>query len=132
MTIYSVHIREKGSKPDLRIVPDGFSWGAALFGFVWAFYIGAWDLGLLLILVQTAAGTAITALIPDPGAQGVAQVGLAILIGFMANEMRRTLLMLRGMNERGVVTGSNIEDAERRYFDNHPDLTVRLLMGSRL
>lgn len=111
----------------MAVVPDGFSWGAAVFGFLWALYIGAWDLALLLFVIQVASEALISFLIADATAQGVAQLGVAVAIGFSAHELRRLVLDWRGLREAGVVTGNNRESAERRYFDTHPTITARLL-----
>lgn len=127
MTIYSVHMRATPAKPDLAVIQDGFSWGAAVFGFAWALYIGAWDAALVLFVVQALAGAAIPALIDNVAAQGMVQLGLAAAIGFGAGELRRVLLALRGLDEVGVVTGDSPDGAERRYLDAHPALTQRLL-----
>lgn len=131
MSIYSVHIRDRGKKSDLAVIPDGFSWGAAVFGFVWALYIGAWDTALVLFVLQAITGALIPLLIADTAAQGMAQLGVAAAIGFGANELRRGLLALRGMNEVGLVTGASSEDAERRYLDDHPNVTSYLLEVAR-
>jgi len=112
---------------DLAVIQDGFSWGAAAFGFVWALYIGAWDLALALVVIQALAGMLIPALIVDAAVQSFAHVGVAITIGFGASELRRVLLEFCGLNEVGVVSGESIEAAERRYLDTHPDVTARLL-----
>ena len=131
MSIYSVHLRDNGKKSDLAVVPDGFSWGAAAFGFAWALYIGAWDAALMLFGLQMLASAFIPLLVFDPGAQGAVQLGLALVVGFGANELRRALLALRGLHEVGVATGISAEDAERRYFDDHPDVTAYLLETAR-
>ena len=131
MTIFSVHIRDSGAKSDLAVIPDSFSWGAAVFGFLWALYIGAWDLALVLFVVQMATGAAIPLLLDNVAAQGMAQMGVAVAIGFGAGEVRRALLALRGLIEAGVVVGANAEDAERRYLDSHPEVTMHLLGAGR-
>ena len=131
MAMYSVHIREtdgtSGRAPNVVFVPDRFSVTAMVFGFLWALWIGAWDVALVLFAVQMAAGALIPVFVPGEAAQAVAQAGLAVAIGFVAFELRRMLLALRGYGERGVVSGSDDEEAERRYFDTHPDLTARML-----
>jgi len=127
MSIYSVHLREQGSKPDLAVIPDGFSWGAAAFGFVWALYIGAWDLALVLLVIQSVTGAVIPLLIDNAAAQGMAHVGVSVAIGFSVHELRRVLMHLRGLHECGVVSGESTMDAERRFLDTHPDITQRLL-----
>lgn len=127
MTTYSVHILDRGSKTDLAVVPDRFSWGAAVFGFLWAAYIGAWDLAAALFALQLAVGLAVPALSFGETAQGFIQLGVAIAIGFSAFELRRALLAWRGYEERDTVTGDSAEDAERRYFDTHPAVTAQML-----
>jgi len=127
MSIYSVHILDTDSTSDLAVIPDGFSWGAAAFGFVWALYIGAWDVALVLGVIQLLAGALIPTLVIDAAAQSIAHAGVAIIIGFSASELRRVLLGFRGLSEVGVVTGESVEAAERRYLDTHPDVTARLL-----
>lgn len=110
------------------LVRDGFSWGAALFGFLWALYIGAWDAALALLAVQVAAGALLPWLLADPAQLGLAQAGVAIATGFAAGELRRALLGLRGFREHGVVHAQEREDAERRYLDAHPGV-ARMLLG---
>ncbi|MFC1674129.1 DUF2628 domain-containing protein [Pseudomonadota bacterium] len=129
MSVYSVHIRESGNRPDMALVKDGFSWPAAVFGFVWAFVVGAWELGIALVIFQTAMGALIGLAFEDPAAQGVAQIGLAILIGLVANELRRLSLEWRGLREAGTVVADSRDSAERRYLDANPFLTARLLAG---
>ena len=109
------------------LVKDGFSWPAAVFGFVWAFFVGAWELGFALLLVQGVVGVLIGLISADPAAQAVMQGGLAVIIGMSANELRRMSLEWRGMYEAGSVVGHDVESAERRYLDANPFLTMRLL-----
>lgn len=131
MAMYSVHIREKeGRAPEVVFVPERFSFAAMIFGFLWALWIGAWGVALVLFTVQMAASALIPALVPGEAVQGIAQLGLAVLIGFGAFELRRALLDLRGYTELGVVSGTTPEAAERRYFDTHPDLTARMLAAA--
>ncbi|HEY9078614.1 DUF2628 domain-containing protein [Magnetovibrio sp.] len=127
MTVYSVHVRDTGLKPNLALVKDGFSWPAAVFGFIWALVIGAWDVALVLFAIQLAAGILAPLLILDPTAQSVVQVGVSVVIGLIANELRRWSLDRRGMFEDAVVTAHDKEEAERRYLDANPYMTSKLL-----
>lgn len=127
MAIYTVHIRASGPKPNLAVVKDGFSLWAAVFGFVWALFIGAWDVAIALFIIQSAATALIPLLIHDPQVQGFAQFGMAVAVGFAANELRRVLLSWRGFEETSVAIAPDVEQAERRYFDTHPDVTIRML-----
>jgi len=127
MTVYSVHVRDTGLKPNLALVKDGFSWPAAVFGFIWALVIGAWDVALVLLGVQIVAGVLVPLLIGDPTSQTVVQLGVSVVIGLIANELRRWSLDRRGMFEDGVVTAHDKEEAERRYLDANPYMTSKLL-----
>ena len=127
MTVFTVHINERADKPDLVLVKDGFSWPAAVFGFIWALVIGAPLLALALLLVQVAVSALLPMWIENAEALGMAQLGSAVVIGLIANEARRWFLSFRGLTEAGVVTGPDKDQAERRYFDAHPDVTARLL-----
>lgn len=127
MSVYTVHVRDTGLKPTLALVKDGFSWPAAIFGFLWALVIGAWDVALMLIVLQIGIGTALPFVVADPTAQGVVQIGLAIVIGLIANELRRWSLTRRGLHEDAVVSAHDKEEAERRYLDANPYMTTKLL-----
>jgi len=127
MTVYSVHVRDTGLKPNLALVKDGFSWPGAIFGFIWALVIGAWDVALVLFGVQLVAGVAVPLLIGDPTSQTVVQLGVSVVIGLIANELRRWSLDRRGMYEDAVVTAHDKEEAERRYLDANPYMTSKLL-----
>jgi len=127
MTVYSVHVRDTGLKPNLALVKDGFSWPAAIFGFIWALVIGAWDVALVLLGVQIVAGVLAPLLIGDPTSQTVVQLGVSVVIGLIANELRRWSLDRRGMYEDAVVTAHDKEEAERRYLDANPYMTSKLL-----
>lgn len=127
MTVYSVHVRDTGLKPNLALVKDGFSWPAAIFGFIWALVVGAWDVALVLLAVQLVAGAAVPVLIGDATAQTVVQLGVSVVIGLIANELRRWSLDRRGLFEDAVVTAHDKEEAERRYLDANPYMTSKLL-----
>jgi len=129
MTVYTVHISDSATKPDLVLIKDGFSWPAAVFGFLWALVVGAWALALALFVVQLGLSALLPLVIENSEALGVAQLGGAIVIGLIANEARRWFLTWRGLHEAGVVTGADKDQAERRFLDAHPDVTARLLGG---
>ena len=127
MSTFTVHVRDTGTQPTLAVVKDGFSWPAAVFGFIWALVVGAWEVALLLFGIQVAVGVVLELLISDPSAQAVVQIGMAVVIGLIANELRRWHLEKRGLYEDAVVTANNKEEAERRYLDANPYMTAKLL-----
>ena len=130
MTVFTVHLQETATEYNLILVKDGFSFMAAVFGFIWALVVGAWQLALALLLLQLALSAILPSLIENMVALGVVQFGAAVLIGMIANEGRRLVLSWRGFDEIGVVTGFNKVDAERRFLDTHPYVTTQLLESS--
>lgn len=127
MSVFTVHVRDTGLKPDLALVKDGFSWPAAIFGILWALVVGAWEIALVLLAVQVAVGLALPMVLSDPAAQSVVQLGVSVIVGLVANELRRWVLARRGLMEDAVVTAANKEEAERRYLDANPYMTAKLL-----
>ncbi len=127
MSVFTVHVRDTGLRPTMALVKDGFSWPAAVFGFIWALVIGAWDVAFALFVLQMTIGMAVGFLIESPDVQMVIQIGLAVVIGLIANELRRWSLDRRGLHEDAVVTAHDKEEAERRYLDANPYMTAKLL-----
>ncbi|MBL4693420.1 MAG: DUF2628 domain-containing protein [Magnetovibrio sp.] len=130
MAVFTVHMRETPASLDLVLVKDGFSVWAALFSFLWAFCVGAWELALAFIVFQVVMGAVLPILFENLASLAMVQMGLAILMGLVANEGRRVFLTRRGCGEVGVVTGPNKIEAERRFLDTHPDLAAALLGAS--
>ncbi|PCI39349.1 MAG: hypothetical protein COB46_08990 [Rhodospirillaceae bacterium] len=127
MTVFTAHLQDSATDYNLILIKDGFSFPAAIFGFIWALVIGAWELALALLVFQLALSAALPLLIEDAAALGVVQFGAAVLVGFVANEGRRMVLSRREFDEIGVVTGHNKLGAERRFLDAHPYVTTQLL-----
>lgn len=123
MSIYTVHeppSRAGAAAADVErfaFVRDGFSWWAFLFAPLWMLRHRMW---LVLIGYVVIAG-AIEVPVKLSGAPGFAAsiIGLllGLLVGLEAGTLRRFTLNRRGWKNLGVVSGDDIEDAERRFFD---------------
>lgn len=127
MTVFTVHVQDSAADYKLILIKDGFSFSAAFFGFIWALVVGAWELALVLLVFHLALSAALPSLIENSQVLAVVQFGAVVLVGFVANEGRRMVLSRRGFEEIGVVTGHNKIDAERRFLDAHPYITIQLL-----
>lgn len=98
-------------------VRDGFSWWAFLLTPLWMLRHRLW-LALTIYLVLAAAidaglrvlGASVFMLI-------VAGVLISLLAGLEAATLRRLKLSRRHWRNIGVVSGENLEHAERRFFD---------------
>ena len=53
------------------------------------------------------------------------QIGVSVLFGCLANDLRRRDLQKKGFAEADVVVARNLTSAEQRYFDLNPGLVGR-------
>jgi hypothetical protein len=123
MSVYTVHEppRRAGTAATdverFAFVRDGFSWWAFLFAPLWMLRHRMW---LVLIGYVVVAG-AIEAPVKLSGAPGLTAsvIGLllGLLVGLEAGTLRRFTLNRRGWKNLGVVSGDDLEGAERRFFD---------------
>jgi hypothetical protein len=123
MSVYTVHeppLRAGAAASDVErfaFVRDGFSWWAFLFAPLWMLRHRMW---LVLIGYVVIVG-AIEIPVKLSGAPSLAAsligILLGLLVGFEASTLRRFTLSRRGWKNLGVVSGADVEDAERRFFD---------------
>jgi Protein of unknown function (DUF2628) len=122
MAVYTVHqppARRADPRPDAErivFVRDGFSFWAFLIGPLWMLWHRMWLVLLGYVVVLAGIDAALSWL----GASGAAisAVGLLIglLVGLEASTLRRLSLWRRGFHNVGIVSGTDREDAERRFF----------------
>lgn len=98
-------------------IRDGFSWGAFLFGPLWMLYRRLWLVLLAYVVVLAAVYFGLRAAGVGPDSRMLVGILIALLIGFEAPTLRRFTLVRRGWRELATVTGDDIEEAERRFFD---------------
>ncbi|MHA1597446.1 MAG: DUF2628 domain-containing protein [Alphaproteobacteria bacterium] len=117
--LYSVHLGQDGG--EMKLVREGFSWPAFLLAVPWALWHRMWWLALLFVVAQGLLGGAAVLFGLNEAGQSAAALGLAVLIGFAADELRRNHLATRGYTFEDIVVAENIEMAERRVLDSRPD-----------
>ncbi len=123
MSVYTVHeppLRAAEALPNperFAFVRDGFSWWAFLVSALWMLWHRMW----LVLVIYLAVVVGVEAALRHVGASGVvvAVVGLVIsfLVGIEAGTLRRFTLARRGWKNVAVVSGDDVEEAERRFFD---------------
>jgi Protein of unknown function (DUF2628) len=134
MSVYTVHeppLRAGGASADperLVFVRDGFYFWAFLLTALWMLWHRLWL--VLLIYVVVAVGLDFAMYYAGVPSAGVAVVELLIslLVGIEAGTLRRFTLARRGWNNIGVVSGDDVENAERRFYDGW----VRSAAGKRV
>lgn len=116
MTLYSVFERSNEIAP--AVVPEKFSWLAALLPPVYALVHGLW-LGLVLYVVAVVA-LGVAGLWIGFEAGFWLYVLLALLIGFEAPAFRRRKLVARGWTWRADVVAGAEDLAQRDWLRRQP------------
>lgn len=114
MTSYTAHTRH--DRPPV-LVPDRWSWGAALFGPLWLAAHRAWLPAGLFAAVVLVAGVAL-----PPGWVGLFALGTGILSGLMARDALRWSLDRRGYDLVHVLVARDEEGALARLLHARADL----------
>ena len=116
MTIYSVFDRPDELAP--AVVPEKFSWFAALLPPVHALVHGLW-FGLVLYVAAVII-LGFSSLWIGAGAVFWLYVLLAIYIGFEASAMRRARLQARGWTWRTDIVAAGEDLAQRAWLTTRP------------
>jgi hypothetical protein len=129
MRIYTVHVRTPAERldRDVQLVKEGFSWPAFFFSVVWALWSGLWLAAAVFLAIEILWMTAFQWLGLPPLIDAVISLGLAVAIGFVANDLKRATLFRRGYAEIGVVAGTDRDAALQRFFDQHGQLVQGLV-----
>ncbi len=117
MRIYTVHLEAGGAPPEALLIKEGFSWPAFVFSPLWALWHGMWGVALLLVGIMAGLGLVLVLAGPSEAVHGSAGLGLAVIIGGLANDLRRRHFEKRGFTERSVVVAGNREAALYRYLE---------------
>jgi hypothetical protein len=123
MRVYSVHeppLRGLDPLPDAErfvFVRDGFSFRAFLFAPLWMLWYRMWLVLVGYVVLSAVVETALVAVGASPTDVVVVALLIALLIGLEASTLRRFTLSRRGWKNVGVISGDNLEDAERRFFE---------------
>ena len=130
MRLYTLHVPaiEPGrvlpnagrlSRQMAAVVPikEGFCWPAFFFSLFWTLWHRLW----LVTVGLVAANLLISVLASQIGANEAVIItvsfSIALLLGFMGNDFRRSKLEKHGFTERGLVLGHTAEAAMRRYLE---------------
>ncbi|WP_284947647.1 DUF2628 domain-containing protein [Acidisoma cladoniae] len=118
MRIYTAHTRPDRAP---RLVREGFSLGAFLFGPIWLLAHRAWlaaVLDIAAIVVLLALGRAL----PGSAIPAVLMLGLAALTGWNGRDLCRWSLSRRGFTTSYVIAARNADAAFARLLTRDPAL----------
>ncbi len=103
-----------------RAVKEGFSWPAFFLSFVWALWHRLWLMAGALIAIELAAGFAANAVGLDVVTESAISLGIALIVGWVANDLLRERLEHHGLAMGGVVLADSGEEAVNRFFGEAP------------
>lgn len=118
---------------ELRFIKDGFSWLTAFLP-----PLGLAAKGLWIPLIAFLAGIGLvtwllSAMGADPSWTGLVVTAIGLYLGFEVSTIERAMLDRAGWHMLGTVTGRNIADCERRFFEtwlpDQPVITVNRTSG---
>jgi hypothetical protein len=102
------------------LVREGFAWGALFLGPFWLAAHRAW----IAAAISLAAYVLIVALAPRP-ADMILAAGLALILGFTGQDLRRWALEFRGYLLVHVFAARDRDDAFMRLLVHRPDVAAR-------
>jgi hypothetical protein len=124
LRVYTVH-ESKDPPSDrldraeaLRFVRDGFSWGAAIFAPLWLLLRGFWLALIIYLVLAVGLVIGLQAFGVRDEIQTLIVLALHVLIGFEADTIERWTLKRRGWEMVGTVSGRDVVECERRFFDS--------------
>ena len=122
MPVYTVHApianhADIAATDRFAFVRDGFHFWAALLGPVWLVWHRLWLALIGWIIVAIAIDVGMARLGAGGTAIFLANVLIALLMGFEASSIRRWTLSRRNWRQLDIVVAGNEETAERRFFD---------------
>jgi Protein of unknown function (DUF2628) len=126
MRVWTVHVPPipatgTAGRPPRRapvLVPEGFSWGAFLFGPIWLLLRRLWLTALLWLVVAVAA-----VLLARLGGLAVL-LALQFLLGCHARDLQRRALDRRGYDQAHLVAERDEDRAMARLLAARPELAV--------
>ncbi len=106
------------------MVLEGFSWGAAFFGWVWLLFHRAWVPAALMFAVSLL-------LLRASGALNSAAPGLALFVlqGMFGRDLVRWSLAMRGYQPGPPVVAANQDGALARLLTERAELTNGLALA---
>jgi len=122
MSVYTVH--QAPTRADTAsaaerfvFVRDSFSWWAFSLAPLWMLRHRLWLVLLGYVVVTGAIEFALVRLGASRTAIVIVGLLISLLVGLEASTLRRLALRRRGWSNVAIISGKDLEEAERRFFD---------------
>lgn len=114
---------------ELRFIKDGFSWLTALVPPLGLAAKGLWLPFVIFCVAIGLVSALISALGADASWTGLVLTAVGLYLGFEVSTIERAMLDRAGWRMLGTVSGRNIAECERRFFESwlpdQPVITVK-------
>ena len=130
MKFYTLHVpaietgsvlpdRDRLHRQMAAVVPvkEGFCWPAFFFSVFWTLWHRLWLVALGLVAANLVISVLIFQIGSDEAVIIVVSYSIALMLGFMGNDFRRSKLEKHGFTERGLVIDRTAEAAVRQYLE---------------
>jgi hypothetical protein len=124
MIVYTVHEPQKPGQTvqaraeNIVFVREGFTLWGFLFGPLWLLYNRLWfEFVAALLLAGSVAAGLVEAGLQQQQAVAIADLLLALIVGFEGNDLVRWRLARKGYVFVASVAGKTLLECERRFFD---------------
>lgn len=123
MLVYTVYEPGKPAKSleeraeDVIFVKEGFSWLGFFVAPLWLLINRLWIEFLLAVILTGGIAAGLVELGLGEQGPGIANLLLALIVGFEGNDLKRWRLERKGYVYLASVAGRNTEECERRFFD---------------
>lgn len=101
----------------LVFVKDGFNWWAFFIAPLWMLANRMWLVFIGYLVVSAAIGGLFAFFQVDMTWAGLASLALNMIVAFEADSLQRWTLERKGWRMVGVVSGANMRECERRFFE---------------
>lgn len=118
--LFTVYEKPEASDPSDRVMllPEGFSWMAFLFNFLWLLYARLWLPALAFFVLSAAGFVAVETGSFSEMTNGFYQLWLQLMLGFHAYDLAGWRLKRRGYRMGGLLAAESELAAERRYYEH--------------
>ena len=124
MRVYTVY-EPNDMVSNIVAIEEGFNWGAFIFSVLWALFNRLWLWSLGIVIVNVFVGWFLIELGGDLIVQTVTFFGLALIIGWTANDFKRQNLVKRGFKEAAILLADSKETAVLRYVATTPNRLIK-------
>jgi len=102
------------------VLPDGFSWTALLFPWIWLLWNRLWIAGAVIFLLQGVSGY-LMSLPQFELAGGLFGLALSLLVALEGRHYRSETLIRHGWTLEAVISAPSLDAAEEIFFAGLPE-----------